>query len=292
MSYEQYYGLNEQPFAITPDPRFFFENEQHTGALIRIQHAIDASRGLTVVIGDMGLGKTFLSRKVYERLQSEEAKYDVSLLIIIHHEVSANWLLKKIATQVGVEFPGDENSVLISQICKRLLEINEDGKKAVIMIDEAHMLQSKEIYEELRGLLNVELQSHKLLNIVLFGPPELEGYMQQDPPLVSRIGMKLKLEPLDDKNTWGYINHRLEIAGAKKEIFTREACSSVWEATLGVPRLINTVSDNVLLEGYIEKKEQINPHMVEKVVENLGLKKDFSDPGSPKKKKIGTWYYT
>src|SRR5271157_5033045 len=141
MSYQQFYGLNEQPFAITPDPRFFYESGQHTDALIRMQHAIDSSIGLTLVIGDMGLGKTFLSRKLHEKLLSESNKYEASLLIIIHHEVSSTWLLKKIAFQLGVEFPADENSIIIAQICQQLLAINEAGRKTVVMIDEAHMLQ-------------------------------------------------------------------------------------------------------------------------------------------------------
>ena len=107
MSYEEYYGLKEEPFAITPDPKYFYESDQHMGALIRVQHAIDSSKGLCVVIGDMGLGKTFISRKILEKLQSDEGKYEVSLLIIIHHEITAAWLIKRIALSLGIEFPDE-----------------------------------------------------------------------------------------------------------------------------------------------------------------------------------------
>jgi type II secretory pathway predicted ATPase ExeA len=272
MSYEQFYGLKEQPFGITPDPKFFYESDQHMGALIRIQHAIDSAKGLTVVIGDIGLGKTFLSRKILDKLQSEENKYEVALLIVIHHEITAAWLLKKIAVQLGVEYPAEDKSTLISQLCKQLIEIDESGKRAVILIDEAHMLQTQEIYEELRGLLNVESKNHKLLNIVLFGPPELEKFMQSDPPLVSRIGLKFTLKPLDEKSTIGYINHRLKVAGATREIFTEEACKAVFAFTKGIPRIINATCDNALLEGFIEKKEKIEPPIIKQVAEDLGLK--------------------
>ena len=293
MSYQDYFELREQPFAITRILDFSMRTDSIRMPLIRIHHAIDSSIGLTLVIGDMGLGKTFLSRKINERLQAESNKYETSLLIIIHHEVSSTWLLKKIAIQLGVEFPAEENSIIIAQICKQLLAINESGKKAVVMIDEAHMLQEKSIYEEIRGLLNLEVQSHKLLNIILFGPPELEKFIQLDPPLVSRIGMKIKLEPMDEKNTCFYINHRLEVAGATKEIFTRDACESIWNATKGVPRLVNTLSDNALLEAYLEKKQIITPYIVEKVAESLAIGRPPSPPGdAQKKKKMRDWYYT
>lgn len=274
MSYEQFYGLKEQPFAITPDPKFFFESDQHMGALIRIQHSVDTSKGLTVVIGDIGLGKTFISRKLLDILQAAEDKYEAALLIVIHHEISAGWLLKKIAVQLGVEQPAENKTTLISQLCKRLVEIDEAGKKSIILIDEAHMLQSQEIYEELRGLLNVEASSHKLLNIVLFGPPELEKFMALDPPLVSRIGLKFTLKPLDDKSTQGYVNHRMKVAGAGRQIFPDDASKAVHLYSKGVPRLINAICDNALLEGFLEKAENIIPQIVEDVAVDLGLKKE------------------
>jgi len=306
MSYEEFYGLKEEPFAITPDPKYFFESDQHMGALIRVQHAIDSSKGLCVVIGDMGLGKTFISRKILEKLQADEGKYEVSLLIVIHHEITAAWLIKRIALSLGIEFPAEDKSTLISQICRQLIQIDDSGKKTVLLIDEAHMLQLKEIYEELRGLLNVEARNHKLLNIVLLGPPELENYLQLDPPLVSRIGLKFTLKPLDQKATAGYMSHRLKVAGAARDIFTPEACSMVFAASRGVPRLINTISDNALLEGFLEKKEQIGPEIIATVADSLGIKKPDEAPPPPeapaegakskdeppKKKKVGDWYYT
>jgi len=273
MSYEQHFGLREQPFAITPDPRYFYESEQHMGALIRIQHAIDSGKGLTVVIGDMGLGKTFLSRKMLDKMQSEEGKYEVALLIIIHHEITAGWLLKRIGVQLGIENPAEDKSVLISQICRQLIHIDEQGKRAVILIDEAHMLQTQDIYEELRGLLNIEGVSNKLLNIVLFGPPELEKYMQLDPPLVSRIGIKVTLRPLDINATVGYIGHRVKVAGATREIFTPEACRLTFEYSKGIPRIINVCCDNALLEAFIQKKDIVEPAIIDQIAGDLGLKK-------------------
>ena len=273
MSYEEFYGLKEQPFAITPDPKYFYESEQHMGALIRIQHSIDSAKGLTVLIGDIGCGKTFISRKLLDKLQVEEDKYEAALLIVIHHEITAAWLLKKMGLQLGVEHPAEDKSTLISQICRKLIEVDEQGRKAVILIDEAHMLQTQEIYEELRGLLNIEASSHKLLNIVLFGPPELEKFMALDPPLVSRIGLKFTLRPLDEKSTAGYIAHRLKVAGTEKDVFGPDAVAAVYKYSRGIPRLINAMCDNILLEGFLQKKSSISAEMAENTAVDMGFKR-------------------
>jgi type II secretory pathway predicted ATPase ExeA len=242
------------------------------GALIRIQHSIDSAKGLTVVIGDIGLGKTFLSRKILDRLHVEDSKYEAALLIIIHHEISSGWMLKKIALQLGVDSPADDKSTLVSQICRQLIGIDEAGKKAIILVDEAHMFQTKEIYEELRGLLNIESGNHKLLNIVLFGPPELEKFMELDPPLVSRVGIKITLKPLDEHSADGYILHRLKVSGTTKEIFTPEARKMVYKYSRGIPRLINALSDNALLEGFIQRKQNIGVEIIDQVAGDLGIK--------------------
>jgi type II secretory pathway predicted ATPase ExeA len=272
MSYEEFYNLKEPPFSITPDPKFFYESEQHLGALIRIQHAIDTSKGLTVMIGDIGLGKTFLSRKILSKLQAEENKYVPALLVIIHHEITALWLLKKIAMQFDIEQPSEDKTSLIGQICEKLVEIDQSNRKAVILMDEAHMLQTKEIYEELRGLLNIETADHKLLNIVLFGPPELEKYMALDPPLVSRIGLKFTLHPLDEKSCRGYILHRMKVAGCEVQVFSDEAIKTIYSFSRGVPRLINLICDNALLEGFLEKRKIIDEKIIYTVATDLGLK--------------------
>lgn len=273
MSYEQFYGLTERPFSISPDPKFFYESKQHIHALLKIKDAVDSSKGLSVIIGDAGLGKTFLSRKLLDKFQDEEAKYDASLFIVIHHEITVGWLLKTIAIQLGVEAPVEDKSGLISQICRRLLEIDQESKKAVIIIDEAHMLQTKAIYEELRGLLNVEYENHKLLNIILFGPADLDQYMSLDLPLVSRIGLKITLKPLEENEIKGYIQQRLKVVGCTNEIFENTAYKIIYDYSRGIPRLINTVCENSLLEGFLNKETVISSATVERAAQDLGLNK-------------------
>lgn len=273
MSYEQFFGLREQAFSNAPDSRFYFESSQHSEAMVRMLHAVDTMKGLTVVVGDIGAGKTLLARKALEKLEQDH-QYEATLLVIVHTEITAEWMLKKIAVQLGVENPGDTKAQIISQLYERLMKIYEDGRKAVVLIDEANMLQKKEIFEEFRGLLNLEVPGRKLISIVLLGLPELEQYLALDPPLFQRIAVKFFVKSLTRESTEDYIRHRLSVAGADHAIFTPEALRGIFDYTQGIPRLINTTCDNALLEGYLLKKETIDVDIIDQVSKDLGLKKD------------------
>lgn len=272
MSYEQFYALNEQPFSNAPDSRFFFESDQHAEAMVRLMHSIDTMKGLTVMLGDSGTGKTLLAWKVVEKLQ-QDANYEVAFLVIVHAEITSDWFLRKTAVQFGIEKPGDDKKTILSQIIERMHEIHEEGKKAIVLVDEANMLQNKALFEEMRGLLNVELPGKKLLSIVLIGLPELEKHMALDPPLVQRIALRFTLKYLTMPSTGAYIRHRMRVAGCKGEVFTENSLSEVFGYSKGIPRLINTICDNALLEGYLTHKTQIDENIIKTVAEDLGLKK-------------------
>src|SRR5665213_73899 len=248
MSYEQHFGLTEQPFGNAADGRFFFESEQHQEAMLRIQHSVSTMKGLTVVIGGAGAGKTLLARRVLEKLEENSQEYEAALLVIVHSEVSADWLLKKIATQLGVVEPAERKADLLPQLFERLTEINAAGRKACVIFDEANMLRSREIFEEFRGLSNLEIPGRKLISIVLFGLPELQDNMSCDPPLVQRIALKVNIKPLDTAGTANYVRHRMAIAGSRRDVFEPEALAAMHRLSQGVPRLINTLCDNALLE--------------------------------------------
>jgi general secretion pathway protein A len=230
-------------------------------------------KGLTVVVGDIGAGKTLLARKALEKLE-QDSQYECTLLVIVHSEISAEWMLRKIAHQLGVESPAESKGQIISQLYERLMKIYEEGKKAVVLIDEANMLQKKEIFEEFRGLLNLEVPGRKLISIVLLGLPELEKYLALDPPLLQRVAMKFFIKSLTRETTEQYIKHRLTVAGAEKDIFSSNAFQRIFDYTKGIPRLINTTCDNAMLEGYLLKREIIDADIIEQVVKDLGLKKD------------------
>lgn len=271
MSYEAFFGLHEQPFSNAPESRFFYESRQHSEALVRLMHCISTMKGLAVMVGEIGCGKTLLARKLLETLEND-TQYEAALLVIVHSEITAEWLLKKIASQLGVEEPGDKKAIILPQLYERLMEIYEQGRKAVVIIDEANMLITRQIFEEFRGLLNLEAPGQKLLSICLIGLPELEQNIALDPPLQQRIALKFTLQSLQEKDVIEYIRHRVTVSGNTKDLFTPEAFKKIFVLSKGIPRLINTVCDNCLLESFLMKKEIVDEGVVESVGNDLGLK--------------------
>ncbi len=269
MDYLEYYGLKEHPFSNVVDSRFYYNSPLHSDALVKLRYAVDTRKGLSVVIGGIGTGKTTLARRFLEEL--DESEYEAALLVVVHSSVSSEWLFKKFAMQLGVRDVKDDKVELLTQIYKRLYEIIEQDKKAVVMIDEVQMLNSREIMEEFRGLLNMESHDGKMLNIIFFGLSELEDVLSLDEPLKQRVAIKIGLKEFSEKDTKDYIKHRLAVAGCNKDIFTEEAIKSIYLFTNGTPRLINTLCDNALLEGYLSKASTIDRSTIETVAVDFGL---------------------
>jgi type II secretory pathway predicted ATPase ExeA len=176
-----------------------------------------------------------------------------------------------VAVQLGVENPVEEKTVLLGQLYDRLVEIYDAGKKAVVLIDEAQMLQSKELIEEIRGLLNIEIESQKLITFILFGLTNLDSYLVLDKPLQQRIAVRYQLQSFTQKVTSDYIRYRLEVAGTSTELFSPTALSVIHHFSNGIPRLINTICDNALFEGFLQKKEVISDDIIQEVVSDLKL---------------------
>jgi general secretion pathway protein A len=270
MDYLSYYQLNIHPFSNIVDNKFYYNSPQHADAQLKLRHAIDAKRGLAVVIGDIGTGKTTLARRLLNEL--DENQYEAALLVIIHSSVSSEWLLKKFALQLGLHDVKDEKVELLGQIYRRLHEINEQGKTAVVLMDEVQMLKSREIMEEFRGLLNMEMSEGKMINLIFFGLNDLEDVLSLDEPLKQRVAVKIKLRAFSEEDTRDYILHRLRIAGGdNRNIFTEDAIKTIYEFSQGVPRLINTICDNALLEGFLIKAESLDDQLIKSVAVDLGL---------------------
>lgn len=272
MDYLDFYELHQEPFSNAPVSRFYYDSAQHSQALVRLIYALNAMKGLAVLIGDIGAGKTTLARRLLDAL--DEREYEAALLVIIHRDITSDWLLRRIAVQLGVEHPAQDKLILLSQLYRRLMEIYESGKKAVVLIDEAQMLDTKELMEEFRGLLNLEVPERKLLSFVFFGLPEIEDNLRKDPPLAQRVALRVRLQPFDEGSTDAYIRHRLRMAGAQRTIIDGEAIKAIHTAASGVPRLINTLCDNALLEGALARTEVIGPELIRSVAENLSLPTD------------------
>lgn len=276
MNYLEFYNLKEQPFSISVDNRFYFNSNQHAHALVKLRYAAEERKGLAVLVGGVGTGKTTLARRMLDEL--EESKFESALLVVIHTSVTSEWLLRKIAVQLGVQNPLDDKTELLSQLYNRLVEIYDSGKKAVVLIDEAQMLQRREVMEEFRGILNIELDGQKLITFIFFGLTDLDTYLALDKPLQQRIAVRYELESFTEKTTEEYIRYRLEVAGSKRELFTKGSLTTIHQCSEGIPRLINSICDNALLEGFLRKKERIDEEMIKEVIADLKLIGAEKDP--------------
>jgi general secretion pathway protein A len=276
VNYLEFYELSQEPFSNAPVSRFYYSSAQHAQALMRLTHAVSNMKGLAVLVGDIGAGKTTLARRMLDSLPEDE--YEAALLVIIHSGITASWLLKRIALQLGVENPAEEKLALLSQLYQRLVKIYEQGKKAVVLIDEAQMLATREIMEEFRGLLNLEVPERKLLSFVFFGLPEIEENLKLDPPLAQRVSLKYRLEPLSPEATEAYVRHRLRLAGSPRVPFTAAALARVHGHSRGTPRLINTLCDNALFEGFVARARDIDEKFVDRVARDLGIEAPPPEP--------------
>lgn len=269
MSYLDFYGLQIEPFSNAPNERFYYNSAQHAKALTRMMYVAETMKGLAVVVGDIGTGKTTLARKMLDSLPAEA--YESALLVILHTEITQEWLLRRIAQQLGVDNPSKEKIQIIGQLYRRLLHLYEMGKKAVVLIDEAQMLNTRELMEEFRGLLNLEVTAHKLITFIFFGLPEIEGNMALDPPLMQRVAMKIRLSTLTEEATKAYIVHRLTVAGNREMIFTDDALKRIFKYSDGFPRKINVLCDNALFQGFLMRQRVIDDAIIQEMASDLGF---------------------
>lgn len=269
MSYLDFYGLQIEPFSNAPNERFYYNSAQHARALTRIMYVAETMKGLAVVVGDIGTGKTTLARKVLDSLPSEV--YESALLVILHSEISQEWLLRRIAQQLGIENPATEKLQIIGQLYRKLLTLHEMGKKAVVLIDEAQMLNSRELMEEFRGLLNLEVTAHKLITFIFFGLPDMEETLSLDQPLLQRVAMKIRLSTLTDEATKAYVVHRMAIAGNRETVFTDGALKLIYQYSDGFPRKINVLCDNALFQGFLMRQRVIDEAIVREMATDLGF---------------------
>lgn len=255
--FEEFFGLTAKPFGKTPDPSFLFESQQHKEALARLEYAVE-EKDLALLVGDIGSGKTTLSRALIDRIGETRP-----VILLINPRLSPTQLLKSIARGLGIE-PARFRNDLLDQLHTKLFELYEEKREPVLMIDEAQLIPSKATFDEIRLLTNFQLDDQNLLSVVLIGQPELESRLDRSAyePLRQRIGMRYSLGPLSLEETIDYIEHRIRVAGGTRNPFNRQAMTEIHALSGGIPRLINTLATTALLDAFGEDAEVIEPSRV------------------------------
>lgn len=262
--YEEFYGLREKPFSKTPDPRFLYQGRKHAEALARLQLAVE-DMDIVLLTGDIGSGKTTLSRALIDSL--DEHFHPV---LIINPRLSPVQLLQTVAIRLGMDEERGRQGVL-EGINAKLYEIYEAGKRTALIIDEAQLIPGKATFEELRLLTNFQLDDRNLLAVVLIGQTELKARLAKRPyrALRQRIGLKYHLGPLDEGETVEYVAHRLRVAGREAPLFDAGALAALYRFSDGVPRLINVLASNALIEGFGRGAAAITDEIVEDAAEEM-----------------------
>ena len=260
--YEQFYGLHEKPFALTPDPAYLYLARRHRHALTMLEYVLSEASGFALITGEVGCGKTTVIRHF---LDSTRHQLNVGLITNTHPGFGnlLPWIMEALGMEVGQGSPSEQYRYFVGHIKREY----EAGRRAVLVIDEAQNLGVAGL-EELRVLSNLNAGKHMLLQTILIGQPELRTTLglQQLRQLAQRIAIDHHLEALRADETVGYVRHRLTVAGGRPDIFTPEALERIHDSTGGIPRLVNLVCDTALVYGFSDQQTIIARDLVDQVV--------------------------
>jgi general secretion pathway protein A len=264
--YLDFFGLQEMPFNITPDPRFLFFTRAHQEAMDSLLYGIEERKGFIELIGEVGCGKTTLCRAALGRLADR-----VQTALILNPLISETQLVRAILTDLGCTPAGQGRLVLIEQLNQYLLERAREGMNVAVIIDEAQNL-APSMMEMVRLLSNLETDQHKLMQIVLAGQPELERRLSHPDlrQLRQRVMVRAALRPLDEDDTNHYVSHRLRVAGASEDVgFDRAAIGLLHREARGIPRVINKICDRAMLAGYATGNRTLGRDEVRRALREL-----------------------
>jgi general secretion pathway protein A len=268
--YKRFYSLKKNPFEITPDPAFLFTTKGHNEALATLYYGVRRRKGFVVLTGEVGTGKTLLIRSLLQILKLGDVHY----AYVFNSRLAPTEFLQYIAGDFNLPISAKTKSELLLQLSTFVISRFKKGLTTVLVVDEAHHL-SEEVLEEIRLLTNLETAEEKLLQILLIGQPELDDKLDSVNlrQLKQRIALRCQLSPLVLEETEGYIQRRLRVAGhaSPNSVFPFETVLEIHRHSRGIPRLINTLCENALVQGYAKQASTITPEMIEDIALDFRL---------------------
>jgi general secretion pathway protein A len=259
--YLEYWGLQKFPFENVPDPEFMYYSSEYEEALARLVYAVKRNKGAVLLTGEIGCGKTTLSRVFIQKLGDSE--YDIGL--ITNPSLEPADFLTAALYQLGLDSKSQTKAQLLKMLNERMVENMQNNRTTLLIIDEAQLI-CKETFEEIRLLSNFQLNDRYLVTLILIGQPELRDTIRNYKQLDQRIAIRYHLNPLNSANTEKYIVFRLKKAGRTNGLFTAAALNEIYSYSTGIPRMINNICDMALLIGFSRKSELIDEDIVKQVI--------------------------
>jgi len=261
--YLAYWGLQKYPFENVPDPEFMYYSSEHEEALARLIYAVKRNKGVVVLTGEIGCGKTTLSRVFIRHLA--DAEFDIGL--ITNPSLTPIDFLKEALYQLDLNPTTNSKADLLKMFNDRMVENMQNDRSTLLVVDEAQLIY-QETLEEIRLLLNFQLNDRYILHLVLIGQPELQSKIRAYAPLDQRIAVRYHINPLSPTDTRDYIAFRMEKAGQKNNPFTPEAAEEIYNDSGGIPRVINRICDLALLVSFSRKAKTIDRAVIKRVLED------------------------
>ena len=264
--YESFWQLDRRPFEDTDDPRFYYPGESHQGTLLKLRYIVENRRGGAVLAGASGTGKTLITRVLARQLADSFRP----ISHVVFPQMTASELLNYLADEFGTPDTGVRGlDQTVRRMQKFLAENSAADKHAVVIVDEAHLLDDSEMLETLRLLLNFQPDSRPALTLLLVGQPKLLPIIDRIPGFEERLALKCLLRPLTLDETVSYVTHRLQAAGARHSIFEPAALETLFQLTHGLARRINRLCDLALLIGFAEERRSISAEQLDAVAQEL-----------------------
>ena len=267
--YRKYWGLVEKPFNNTMDHHFLFYSKEHEEALVRMLYTVSEAKGVMLLTGEPGVGKTFLCAAFSRELATKG--YQVGM--VVDPATGPLEILVQVAYELGLELSEHPSTYSKAQLVRAMMdrcqENLEEGNATIVIVDEAQVIQDENTWEELRLLSNFKDEGHYLLTLILVGGVKLKKQIKAQPELAQRIGVHYQLQSMSERETREYIDHRLRIAGAQREVFSVGALKEIFLYSQGLPLKVNNICDLALLIACSQQAAAVSPRVVQQAVEEL-----------------------